>query len=153
MNLYNGSRCLHKWWLHHNAMKYEGEGAMKYEVMVVDDELNLLHKVKSVLDEAGFLVRTALGGKECIRELEKGFKGIILMDVVMPEMSGYETIEKIIENGMADNILFCMLTGQEYPEKRLEQHQDYVIDYLRKPVDTKRLIPSVTQYLKYLKER
>jgi DNA-binding NtrC family response regulator len=152
MHLKSTSNCLIKQAV--NCLNgSQGETPMKYEVMVVDDELNILHTVKRILEESGFLVRTALGGKECIRELGKGFKGIILMDVVMPEMTGYETIETIIENGMAENILFCMLTGQDYPEKRLEKHQDYVIDYLRKPIDTTRLIPSVTQYLKYLKER
>jgi len=44
---------------------------MKYEVMIVDDEISVLHTVKALLDEANIPARTALSGRECLRELEK----------------------------------------------------------------------------------
>ena len=124
---------------------------MKYEVMIVDDEISVLHTVKSLLDESNIPTRTALNGRECLRELEKGFHGLILMDIVMPEMNGYDTIQAIVEKGYNKDILICLLTGQETLEKRVEKHQDYVLDYIKKPIDTKTLVSAVKQYLSYLK--
>jgi DNA-binding NtrC family response regulator len=126
---------------------------MKYEVMIVDDEISVLHTVKSLLDDANIPARTALNGKECLRELEKGFRGLILMDIVMPEMNGYDTIQEIVDRGFNKDILICLLTGQETLEKRVEKHQDYVVDYMKKPIDTKTLVSAVKQYLSYLKPR
>jgi len=124
---------------------------MKYEVMVVDDEISVLHTVKALLDEANIPARTALNGRECLRELEKGFKGLILMDIVMPEMNGYDTIDAIVNKGYTKDILICLLTGQEELEPHLEKHQDYVLDYMKKPIDTKTLVSTVKHYMAYLK--
>ncbi|MBN1780517.1 response regulator [bacterium] len=123
---------------------------MKFEVMIVDDEISVLHTVKSLLDEANIPTRTALNGRECLRELEKGFRGLILMDIVMPEMNGYDTIQAIHDKGYTKNILICLLTGQETLERRVEKHQDFVLDYIKKPIDTKTLVNAVKQYMAYL---
>ncbi|MBN2105189.1 response regulator [bacterium] len=126
---------------------------MKYEVMIVDDEISVLHTVKSLLDEANIPTRTALSGLECLRELEKGFKGLILMDIVMPEMNGYETIQAISDKGYKKDILICLLTGQQTLETQIQKYQDYVLDYIKKPIDTKTLVNAVKQYLAYLKPK
>jgi len=126
---------------------------MKYEVMVVDDEMSVLHTVKSLLDDSDIPAITAMNGKECLRELEKGFRGLILMDIVMPEMNGYDTIQAIVDRGFNKDILICLLTGQDTLEQRVEKYQDYVLDYIKKPIDTKTLVSAVKQYLSYLKPR
>lgn len=123
---------------------------MKYEVMIVDDEISVLHTAKALLDEANIPTRTALSGRECLRELEKGFRGLILMDILMPGMNGYDTIQAIVDKGYTKDILICLLTGQETLESRVEKHQEYVLDYMKKPIDTKTLVSAVKHYLGYL---
>jgi len=69
----------------------------------------------------------------------------------MPEMNGYETIQTILDKGYKKDILICLLTGQQTLESQMEQYQNYVLDYIKKPIDTKTLVKAVKQYLNYLK--
>ena len=123
---------------------------MKNSILVVDDDPSVLYTVKHILEKANFTVFTASSGKECLEVLQKGFKGLILMDVVMPEMDGWDTVKEIVERGFINDVIICMLTGVEEPDTRMDALKEYVLDYLRKPFDTQNLVAIVKDYLSYL---
>ena len=81
---------------------------MLQEVMVVDDEEALLYSVKRILELSGLKVETVKSGRECIERLKKGFKGLILMDILMPDMDGWDTIQEIINEGFAEGNIICI---------------------------------------------
>jgi len=89
-------------------------------------------------------------GKECLKVLEKGFKGLILLDGVMPEMDGWDTVEEIVESGFINDVTICMLTGVEEPDSKMDALKEYVLDYIRKPFDTQKLMALVKEYLSYI---
>ena len=122
--------------------------------MIVDDERDILASLKTVLEHHKYEVITVDNGSDCVNEVEKGFKGIILMDIMMPEMDGWETIKEIVERGLIKNVAIEIITG-----KGTKSHQNmsslgsYVYDYLSKPLDINELISSVKKCNAFLMAR
>ncbi|MBN2105351.1 response regulator [bacterium] len=123
---------------------------MEKKVMVVDDDPAVLRTVKRILESAGFEVVPVDSGTACLESLKQGFHGLILMDVVMPEMDGWDTIQSIVDQGFAKGNIICMLTAKEIPDKRMDQLKEYILDYITKPFAAKQLIDIVTEYIDYL---
>ncbi len=124
---------------------------MKNDVLIVDDDRSVIRTVKRILTRAGLNVYVAESGEECLNHLEKGFQGLILMDIIMPEMDGWDTIDEIVKRGLMKDIIICMLTGKDEPGERMESLKEYVIDYIRKPFNMETLVDVVKNYLSYLK--
>ena len=123
---------------------------MKDTVLVVDDDPIIQRAVRRILESEGLKVTTVDDGKACIREVENGFEGLILMDIMMPGMNGWDTIQTLVDkSGVKGNIL-CMLTGDEKPDDRMKLYKEIVLDYVRKPFDPRALVRLVKEYLKYL---
>ncbi len=123
---------------------------MQPKIMVVDDERLILSTVKALFKHHGLQVTTANSGQECLEELEAGFKGVILLDVMMPQMDGWETIKEIVDRGLLEGNVIAMLTALDVPDQKLEGLQEYVIDYITKPFEAEELIATVKGYLEYL---
>jgi CheY-like chemotaxis protein len=123
---------------------------MKDTVMVVDDDPMLQRTVKRILETAGLKVTTADSGEACISLVEKGFEGLILMDIIMPTMDGWDTIQILVDRGLVKGNIICMLTGKESPDDRMKMFKEYILDYIRKPFDQKAFIQLVKEYLSYL---
>ncbi len=119
--------------------------------MVVDDDPSILYTVRRILESAKMTVYTADSGRKCLEELKKGFKGLILMDVIMPDMDGWDTVKEIVDQGFLDGIIICMLTGREVPDQKMDKLKEYVLDYITKPLDRKKLVSVVEEYLLYMK--
>lgn len=118
--------------------------------MIVDDDSSVLKTCEKIISRNNIKVRTAESGSECLKELKKGFKGVILMDIIMPEMDGWDTIEEIVKRGYIKNVIITMLTGKDQPDKKMDYLKEYVLDYIRKPFDAQDLIKLIKKYLSYL---
>ncbi len=124
---------------------------MKEKIMVVDDEPDVLESLKLVLEHEKYDVVTATNGIECLSEIEKGFKGIILLDLMMPQMDGWETIKEIIKKGYIKDVAIEIISALGIREnKQMGQLEPYIYDYLTKPIDLKDLIQSVEKCNAYL---
>ncbi|MBI5820445.1 MAG: response regulator [Verrucomicrobia bacterium] len=106
---------------------------MKKQVMIVDDEPTIRETVTLILEECGYTVIKARNGRACLEEMRKGFKGIILMDILMPGLTGWDTIRAIIAEKLLKDTLICMLTGQASPGENGAELEEHVFDYLTKP--------------------
>ncbi|MBN1892925.1 response regulator [bacterium] len=123
---------------------------MKKDVMVVDDDATVLRTVKKILEFAGLRVTTVENGEDCIKAVESGFEGLILMDVMMPGLDGWDTIQTLVDKGFVQGNIICMLTGKETPDERMNTLKEYILDYIRKPFDNQNLVQLVKEYLSYL---
>ena len=124
---------------------------MDAKVMIVDDNRLIRESVKILFENEGVEIFMAEGGMECLALLEEGFRGIILMDIMMPEMDGWDTIREIVERGMYEGNVILMLTGKSEPDNKMEGIQEYVTDYVTKPFNSRQLIDTVT-YLAALRK-
>jgi CheY-like chemotaxis protein len=123
---------------------------MNYAVMIVDDDRYIRIAIKELFESVGIRTVTAESALECLKELGKGFKGVILMDIMMPEVDGWDAIRQIINQGLYEGNIISMLTAKDVPCKKMEGLQEYVTDYITKPFDPDGLLAIVKEYLDYL---
>ena len=119
--------------------------------MLVDDEEMIRESVEAVFQSEGVALLTAASGEGCIDHLETGFRGVILMDVMMPGMNGWDTIRKIVENDLYDGNIVVMLTALDAPDNKMDGIQEYVTDYLTKPFNPGELMETIRYYFSLLK--
>ena len=119
---------------------------MEKRIMVVDDDPDILITIRKVFKNEGYEVLTVDSGKDCINELERGFRGIILMDIMMPFMDGWDTIMEIMKRGYEKDVVISILTARGTPDHdKMKGLESYIYDYITKPFDTKKLVSNIRQ--------
>lgn len=78
-------------------------------IMVVDDEKNFLKLAKVAFRDEGFKVTTAQSGEECLKKLKKEDPDLILLDLMMPGMDGWETYERIQAEKPGTKVIFLSM--------------------------------------------
>ena len=120
---------------------------MNDKVLVVDDDPAILKTVSRILEKKGIPVITADSGESCLELIRStGFKGLVLLDVIMKDMDGWDTIRVLAEEKMIDGLLICMLTGEHNPNPKMDYLKEYVVDYVTKPFDLEELYGIVKNY-------
>lgn len=130
---------------------------MEKKILIVDDEEDVLSSLRMVLENNDYDVTTVESGKDCIKEIERGFKGVILMDIMMPGMDGWETIREIVKRGLMKGICIEIITGKgTFDREKMIGLQSFIKDYHTKPIDIETLISSIKRcnmfYLTEVKE-
>jgi CheY-like chemotaxis protein len=119
-------------------------------ILVVDDDPQIRAVVPRILIGAGFSVRTAASGEDCLAMFRGGFRGLVFMDVMMPGLSGWDTIAAMRSEGLSEGVLVCMLTGRQDPDPPLDELKECVLGYLRKPFTQKEIIGQAREFLALL---
>ena len=118
---------------------------MDKKIMIVDDDPDILVSMRCVFEHEGYEVYTVDGGSDCIEELERGFKGIILLDLIMPFMDGWDTLREIIKRGLNEDIIISVITAKGSPDpEKMKGLESYIYDYISKPFDINELVTNVT---------
>ncbi len=123
---------------------------MDKQIMIVDDDPSIRSTVEIVLNTKGYSICVVESGKKCLDKLREGFSGLILMDIMMPEMNGWDTIEAIEDEGLHGGNVICMLTAVHDPGPELEKLTESVMDYVRKPFTSEELLETVAEYIAYV---
>ena len=117
------------------------------KLMIVDDDPYVIITIRELFEPEGFEVYACSSGKECLDELERGFKGVILMDVMMPHMDGWETVGEIVSHGYDKGNIISMLSAKDSPKEQTG-YEEYVRDYLKKPFRANEIISTVKGYFR-----
>jgi len=127
---------------------------MRKKIMIVDDEPDILDSLRIVLEHHDFEVIAVDNGKKCLKEIEKGFRGVVLIDLMMPELDGWDTINEIVKRGLINNVEIAIITGKGTRDfQKMSLLGSYVYDYLAKPLNIDKLIASVEKCNKNLIEK
>lgn len=119
------------------------------KVLIIDDEEDLAFFVKANLELIeGFEVVTAESGKAGIKSAASYKPDIILLDIMMPGMDGYATLEKLKENRKTMAIPVVMLSAKTDEESKVKASTLYNEDYLIKPVQIDVLKAKIEEVLK-----
>jgi DNA-binding response OmpR family regulator len=122
---------------------------MAKKIMVVDDEPDILFTVGQMLELSGYEVIRAIDGKDCLNKLCKMTPDLVLLDIMMPEMSGWDVAAKIKENPSWCNIPIVFLTAKgDTMSKGMGSMA--AADYITKPFDIKDLKNRVDKILNKL---
>jgi CheY-like chemotaxis protein len=117
-------------------------------ILVVDDEPELIEIVRLNLANEGYDVATANSGYECLAKMEKEKFDLILLDIRMPKMDGWETLRRMKSRKLINHTKVIILTIEKGPGVEIFGLQDVVKDYLTKPFDKHVLLKSVHETLK-----
>lgn len=118
---------------------------MTTKILTVDDEPRFLRLVEANLQPEGFEVLTAANGKEAIDMITAQDPGLVLLDVMMPEMDGFETLDRI--RGFS-NIPVILLTAKGEEDDRVEGLNRGADDYIVKPFSANELVARVRAVLR-----
>ena len=118
------------------------------KIMAVDDEPNILLIIKLLLQREGFEVITTKSGQECLDRLEEIKPDLILMDVMMLGLNGWEACKEIKENEKTKSIPVLMLTVRASEDSR-EKSLDYACadGHINKPMTPKTLVDKINAAL------
>ena len=118
------------------------------KILLVDDESDILDFLSYNLKSAGYSVKVASNGEEGISIAKTFEPDLILLDMMMPEMDGIETCEKIRENEKLKTVLIAFLTARGEDYSQIAGFNAGADDYILKPIKPKVLVSRVKALLK-----
>src|SRR5665647_2428691 len=124
------------------------------KILLIDDNADNLMSMEVILEKEGYTFSKAISGKEALKILlkEDDFS-LILLDVRMPIMDGYETAELIYQREKLRHIPIIFITGQEYEEASVfKGYKIGAVDYIRKPVNPQILRSKVGVFAELYKK-
>lgn len=121
-------------------------------ILVVEDHEPLLHAIRTILERAGYSVLTATDGLKGMEVMERARPDLIIADVMMPNMDGYEFYDAVRARPDGLTIPFIFLTARTTREDILRGKEMGAEDYLTKPFDAEELLVVVRSRLRRAKE-
>jgi len=104
----------------------------KKRILHVDNEPDILKVVKTILEKEGYEVVSVQGGKEALEQVKLDSFSLLILDIMMPDISGWDLFTRISKIAPAYNVVF--LTVLEVSEARLKELKEAgVKDYITKP--------------------
>lgn len=120
-----------------------------FHILVADDDINTGRLFRAVLEGEGYTVSVAKNGMEALEIMDKEVIDLVVLDVMMPEMDGYE-FTKILRD--ANNTLpILMISAKQMPE---DKHRAFLVgadDYMTKPVDEEEMLLRIKALLRRAK--
>lgn len=115
----------------------------KATILVVDDQPEILENLELVLESEGYQVHTASDGVEALHVLQSQPVSLILADIAMPRMNGYQLFERVRENPQWVAVPFMFLTARALDSDIRYGKQLGIDDYLTKPIQPEDLLAAV----------
>ena len=116
-------------------------------IMIVDDSPTEVHVMKTVLEKHGFDTVSAADGSECISLAREMRPDLILMDVVMPGVNGYQATRTLTRDPQTKSIPVVMITTKSQETDRIWGMRQGAVDYLVKPVSEAVLVSKAKEVL------
>ena len=118
------------------------------KILVVDDDPDIVEILKYNLKNSGYSVKSAGNGVEAIKKAKKFIPDIILMDVMMPEMSGIEACEEIKNINQLSQVIIIFLSARSEDYTQISAYDAGADDYISKPVKPKILLKKISNIAK-----
>ena len=119
-----------------------------FRILVVEDDVNTRKLMQAVLSQNGYEPVPAADGVEALDILDKKHIDLILLDIMMPRMDGYEFTEIIRDNQMLRDIPILMVTARETPADKRKGFLIGTDDYMVKPVDEDEMVLRIAALLR-----
>ncbi len=117
-----------------------------FHILVVDDDRNTRRYMRAVLEAADYTVSEAADGVEALKMMEKEYVDLVVLDIMMPEMDGYEFTETL--RSVQNNLPILMVSARQLSEDRKKGFRAGIDDYMTKPVDMEELVLRIQALLR-----
>ena len=118
-------------------------------ILVVDDDKHTRRLIEEVLKSAGYKVTTAVNGVDALKVLDSEHIDLIVLDIMMPEMDGYEFTETL--RASDDEIPVLMISAKQLPEDKRKGFLVGTDDYMTKPIDEEEMLLRIKALLRRAK--
>lgn len=119
------------------------------KVLIVDDEPNIVLAIDFLLSQKGFQTEKAYNGMEALEKLKTFQPNVVVLDVMMPGMTGFEVARQIrITEGFA-NVQIVFLTAKGTTKDKMQGYSNGGDLYLTKPFDNDDLVMTIEEVLQY----
>lgn len=116
-------------------------------VLIVDDSPTEVHVLKTVLEKNGFQVLTADSGEEGLTIARESKPDAIIMDVVMPGMSGFQATRQLSKDAETASIPVVIVTTKDQETDKIWGMRQGAVDYLVKPVTEQQIVDKIRSVL------
>jgi CheY-like chemotaxis protein len=121
---------------------------MKLKILLVEDNENNRYLAQFLLEREGFAVDLAVNGKQALEAARREKPGLVVMDIQMPEMDGYETAERFKSDPLLSEIPLVGVSSFAMAGDRARALQVGFAGYIEKPINPDTFAKEVTRFLK-----
>jgi two-component system alkaline phosphatase synthesis response regulator PhoP len=120
---------------------------MQRTVLIIEDEKLIIVSTQMVLEAAGFRVESATNGEDGIARAKSQAPDLILLDIMMPGIDGWETLTRLKRDAATANIPVVIFTAREHSRGHQKSAEMGAVDYFRKPFEPDELIELVEKHV------
>lgn len=120
-----------------------------FHILVVDDDRNTRLLLRAVLEAENYTVTAASNGEEALEVMDREHVDLVVLDIMMPKMSGYEFTKAL--RGAGNNLPILMISARQLPE---DKHKGFLVgtdDYMTKPIDQEEMLLRIKALLRRAK--
>ncbi|MDC0167145.1 phosphate regulon transcriptional regulator PhoB [Candidatus Pelagibacter sp.] len=121
---------------------------MNGKIFIIEDETSIIQLVQHNLEKEGFIISSAINGDEGLKELKKFKPNLLLLDWMLPDLSGIEICKNIRKDINFKNLPIIMLTAKGEEEDKIKGLESGVDDYLTKPFSFNELLARIKAVLR-----
>ncbi len=130
-----------------NPPALDGMGGEVKKILVVEDSALSRRVITSMFEGDDYNIEEAEDGLEALERLKQGVPDLVLLDLILPEMDGYQVLDAMKKNDNYKNIPVIMLTSRDALFDKLKGKMSGTDEYLTKPIDKEKLMNIVEKYL------
>ena len=117
-------------------------------ILVIDDSTTNIVLLEAILAEKGYVIETALNAKEAFLRIEKQVPDLILLDLLMPKVSGFDFLEELRKDEKTKKTPVIVISAITTDDENTRKINDLeTVDFLRKPIDIQYLVTRVEEIL------
>ena len=117
-----------------------------FQILVVDDDKNIRRLFQAVLEGAGYQVHTAANGEAALAVMDREYIDLVVLDVMMPKMDGYEFTKTLREGN--NNLPILMVSAKQLPQDKKKGFLVGTDDYMTKPIDEEEMLLRIRALLR-----
>jgi two-component system sensor histidine kinase/response regulator len=117
------------------------------DILLVDDTPNNIHLISSVLSEYGYKIRVATNGLRALKAVKAKVPDLILLDILMPGMSGFEVCSALKSKNETQDIPILFISALKNEAEKTAAFSEGGVGYISKPVNEKELISNIKTQL------
>ena len=127
--------------------RYIKDDFMKNKILVIEDSKNIIFLIKKYLDKHGFQVFTASDGVEAMVKVYDVIPDLILLDIVIPKLSGYLVCKALKEDDRVSNIPIIAMSAKTQEEDIQRALEAGALDYITKPFTPETLLQKINKFI------